>query len=162
MLEVRPAHAEDVETLLAIQREAAVDAFAHVFPPERHPFPDDEIRAVWAGALSDPEIEVYLAESDGVAAGSVSVGDEYLRTLYVRPSHQGRGIGSALHDLALERLRARGVQRAKLWTLEHNHSGRRFYERRGWQLTSETRVVPFPPHPVDVQYERPLSSRRTG
>ncbi len=156
MLEVRPARADEVETLLAIQREAAVDAFGRVFPPERHSFPDDEIRAGWSAALSDPEIEVYLAESDGLAVGSVCVGDEYLRTLYVLPSHQGRGIGSALHDLALERLRARGVSRARLWTLEQNHSGRRFYERRGWQLTSETRVVPFPPHPVDVQYERPL------
>jgi hypothetical protein len=31
--------------LLAVQRAAAVDAFAHVFPPERYPFPDDAIRA---------------------------------------------------------------------------------------------------------------------
>jgi GNAT superfamily N-acetyltransferase len=156
MLEVRRAEAEDVETLLAIQREAAVDAFAHVFPSERYPFPDDEIRAGWAAALSDPEIEVYLAESDGRPVGSVSVGDEYLRTLYVRPDYQGRGFGAALHDLALERLRARGVPRAKLWTLEENHDGRRFYERRGWRLTDETRIVPFPPHPVDLQYERLL------
>ena len=71
MLEVRPAQADEVETLLAIQREAAVDALAHVFPPERHSFPDEEIRAGWRAALSDPEIEVYLAESDGVAVGSV-------------------------------------------------------------------------------------------
>jgi ribosomal protein S18 acetylase RimI-like enzyme len=158
MLEVRPAQAGEAETLLAIQREAAVDAFGHVFPPERYSFPDEEIRAGWTAALSDPEIEVYLAESDGVPVGSVSVGEEYLRTLYVLPGYQGRGIGSALHDLALERLRARGVPLARLWTLEENHPARRFYERRGWRLTSETRVVPFPPHPVDVQYERPLDA----
>ena len=157
MLVVRPALAEDVETLLVIQREAAVDAFAHIYPPERYPFPDDEIRAAWAGALADPDTEVFVAECDGVAAGAVSVGKEFLSTLYVLPAFQGRGVGSALHDLALERLRARGVRLAKLWTLEGNDSGRRFYERRGWALTEETRVVPYPPHPLDVQYARPLS-----
>ncbi len=114
-------------------------------------------RAVWAAALADPETEVYVAECDGVAAGAVSVGKEFLSTLYVLPAFQGRGVGSALHDLALERLRARGVRLAKLWTLEGNDSGRRFYERRGWALTEETRVVPYPPHPLDVQYARPLS-----
>ena len=153
---MRQAHPEDVETLLAIQREAALDAYAHIYPPERYPFPNDDIRAAWAAALADPEVEVYLGESDGVAAGSVSVAGDFLRTLYVRPADQGRGVGSALHDFALERLRERGIRRAKLWTLEENASGRRFYERRGWRLTDETRIVPFPPHPLDVQYALPL------
>lgn len=158
MPELRPA-TDDLETLLAIQREAAVDAFAHIYPAERYPFPDDEIRAGWAAALSDPEVEVYVAECGGVAAGSVSVVHEYLRTLYVLPVYQGRGVGSALHDLALARLRARGVRLAKLWTLEENRSGRGFYERRGWLLTERTRVVPFPPHPLDVQYAKELEPR---
>jgi GNAT superfamily N-acetyltransferase len=109
-----------------------------------------------AQTLEDPDVEVYLAEVDEVAVGSVSVGGEFLRTLYVLPSHQSTGIGSALHDYALESLRARGVRRAKLWTLERNWPARRFYERRGWSLTGEVRVVPFPPHPSDVQYERML------
>jgi GNAT superfamily N-acetyltransferase len=152
MVDIRPARKDEAEALVAIQRLAAIDAFAHIYPPERYPFPDDEIRAAWADALADPDTEVYVAECDGVAAGSVSVGDEFLRTLYVLPEYQGRGVGSALHDHALERLRARGVREAKLWTLEGNDSGRRFYERRGWRLTDETRVVPFPPNPIDVQY----------
>jgi GNAT superfamily N-acetyltransferase len=149
---VRPARPDEADTLLAIQREAAVDAFAHVYPPERYPFPDEAIRAVWAEALAAPEIEVYVAEVDGEPVGAVSVGRGYLSTLYVRPSSQGTGVGSALHDLALERLRALGFREARLWTLRENHSGRRFYERRGWRLTNETRVVPYPPNPVDVEY----------
>jgi GNAT superfamily N-acetyltransferase len=149
---IRPARPDDAETLLAIQRAAAVDAFAHVFPPERYPFPDEEIRAIWIAALADPDIEVYVADWDGAAAGSVSVGEDFLRTLYVLPGFQGRGVGSALHDFALSRLRERGVREARLWTLEANDSGRRFYERRGWRLTDVTRVVPFPPNPIDVQY----------
>jgi hypothetical protein len=40
--------------------------------------------------------------------------------------------------------------------LEGNASGRTFYERRGWELTGETRIVPYPPNPIDVQYALPL------
>ena len=155
-MNLRPARKDEADTLLAIQREAAVDAFAHIYPPERYPFPDDAIREVWAEALADPAVEVYVAELDGEPVGAVSVGNGYLSTLYVVPSLQRSGVGSALHDLALERLRARGFAEARLWTLEGNESGRRFYERRGWTLTEETRVVPYPPHPVDVQYSRAL------
>ena len=158
-LRIRRARLDDAELLLEIQREAAVTAFAHVFPQDRYPFPDEEVRAGWRAALSDPGIEVYLGEWDGTPAGSVSIGDEYLRTLYVLPAYHGRGVGSALHDLALERLQARGIARAKLWTLEENHEARRFYERRGWTLTDETRVVRFPPNPIDVQYAKELTLR---
>jgi GNAT superfamily N-acetyltransferase len=156
VIDLRPARPDEAETLLAIQREAAVDAFAHVYPPERYPFPDDAIRVVWAEALADPEVEVYVAELDGEAVGAVSVGNGFLSTLYVLPAYQGKGVGSALHDLAVGRLRALGFAQAKLWTLEGNDSGRRFYERRGWVLTEETRVVHYPPNPLDVQYARAL------
>jgi GNAT superfamily N-acetyltransferase len=155
-LTIRPARDGDLDTLLEIQRQAAVTAFAHVFDQERYPFPSDAIREVWRETLADPGIEVHLAEVDGDPAGSVSVGEEFLRTLYVLPSQQGTGVGSALHDFALERLRERGIRRARLWTLEENHGARCFYERRGWQLTEETRVVPFPPNPIDVQYAKDL------
>jgi GNAT superfamily N-acetyltransferase len=153
---IRPARPADLETLLTIQRGAAVSAFAHVFPQDRYPFPSDDIREVWREALADPDVEVYVAEVDGEPAGSVSVGGDFLRTLYVLPSRQSSGTGSALHDVALARLRDRGVACAKLWTLEENWPARRFYERRGWTLTDETRVVPFPPNPIDVQYEKTL------
>jgi len=153
---IRAARADDAQALLAIQRDAAVHAFSHIFPQDLYPFPSDEIHELWQSALKDPDVEVYLAEVDGVPVGSVAVGGDSLRTLYVLPSHQSTGIGSTLHDHAVERLRARGVHRATLWTLEQNWPARRFYERRGWSLAAEVRVVPFPPHPRDVQYERRL------
>ena len=155
-LAVRPARPEDLETLLEIQRAAAVTAFAHVFPQALYPFPSNDIRELWRDTLADPDVEVYVAELEGDHAGSVSVGGEFLRTLYVLPRFQGSGVGSALHDLALERLAALGSRTAKLWTLEENWGARRFYERRGWTLTEQTRVVPFPPNPIDVQYAKDL------
>jgi GNAT superfamily N-acetyltransferase len=153
---IRPARDDAVEALLRIQREAAVAAFRHIFPPERHPFPDSAIRKEWQAALGDPEIEVDVAELDAELVGSASVGHGYLRTLYVLPANWCTGIGSTLHDHALERLRSMDVTEPRLWTLVDNAPARRFYERRGWVLTGETRSVPFPPHPLDVEYVRPL------
>ena len=146
------ARADEADVLLRIQREAAVAAFAHVFPQDRYPFPVDAIRAAWNDALADPGVEVYVAELDCAAVGSVSVGEGFLRTLYVLPPHWREGIGSALHDHALRRLATLGFAEARLWTLAENTAGRRFYERRGWTETGATRVVPFPPNPSDVEY----------
>jgi GNAT superfamily N-acetyltransferase len=142
--------------MLAIQRAACLKAFAHIYPPELYPFPDDDVRAIWKATLVDPRIESYVAEVDAEPVGSVSVGDGFLRTLYVLPSHWRGGVGTALHDHALVRLRAHGNDVAKLWTLEENWDGRKYYEKRGWTLTDETRVVPFPPNPIDVQYAKEL------
>ena len=153
---VRTAVPTEVEALLTIQREACLVAFAHIFPPDEYPFPDDDVREVWREALADPNVEAYVAEVAGQPVGSVSVGEGFLRTLYVVPSHWKGGVGTALHDHALERLRAQGNSTAKLWTLEENWSTRRYYEKRGWRLTPETRVVPFPPNPIDVQYAKAL------
>jgi GNAT superfamily N-acetyltransferase len=153
---IRPAHADEVETLLAVQRAACLAAFPHIYPPDIYPFPDDAVRAAWRDALADPGVEPYVAEDGGGIVGSVSVGDVFLRTLYVVPSRWRTGVGSSLHDFALERLRARGRSTAKLWTLEENWGARSFYEKRGWTLNGETRVVPFSPNPVDVGYSRKL------
>jgi GNAT superfamily N-acetyltransferase len=153
---IREARADEAETLLAIQRGACIVAFAHIFPPERYSFPDDAIRTAWQEALADPDVEVFVAEVGGEPVGSVSIGGEFLRTLYVLPPHWRTGNGSALHDHALERLSARGCSRAKLWTLEENWTARRYYEKRDWTLTEERRVVPFPPNPIDVQYAKTI------
>src|SRR5262249_22422136 len=90
---IRAARADEVETLLESQREAAVVAFAHVFRQDRYPFPDDAIREAWREALADPLVEVYVADEDGDAVGSVSVGHGYLRTLYVVPAWWSKGVG---------------------------------------------------------------------
>src|SRR5215211_3359290 len=118
--QIRAACPDEAETLLAVQRAASVAAFAHIYPPERFPFPDDDVRSLWRGALADPQIDVYVAAFNGEAIGSVSVDDEWLRTLYVLPSHWSHGVGSELHDHAVARMRDRGATRAKLWTLEEN------------------------------------------
>ena len=152
MTRQRPARPDEAEALLAIQREAAVAAYGHIFPPERFPFPDAGVRAQWDERLTDSGMEVIVAERAGEPVGVIACAPESLEALYVRPRAQGDGVGSLLHDEALTRRRSGGDAVCRLWTLEQNHAGRRFYERRGWRLDGRTRVVPFPPHPLDVGY----------
>jgi GNAT superfamily N-acetyltransferase len=151
------ATAQDAELCFGIARAAAVAGFQHVFPSDLYEFPAEAIRADWASALDDPNAETYIAVESDVAVGVVSLSGGVLQTLYVTPESWGRGTGSALHDLALDRLRERNVQEAVLWTLAENHRARTFYQNRGWSLTGRTRVVPYPPHPIDVEYARSTS-----
>jgi GNAT superfamily N-acetyltransferase len=148
------ATVEDAETCFRIARAAAIAGFQHVFPADLYDFPGDAVRADWISALLDPDAETYIAFEDDHAVGVVSLGHGVLETLYVMPEFWSRGIGSVLHDHALDRLRELKVEEARLWTLTDNRRARAFYEKRGWTLTGRTRVVPFPPHPIDVEYAR--------
>lgn len=154
-LRIRPATAADAETFLAIQRAGSLAAFAHIFPPDRHPFPDESVRARWRSFLAGPEGDALLVETDRGAVGMVAFSAGWLNALYVLPDAWEGGVGSRLHEEAVAALRATGPE-ARLWVLEANDRARRFYEHRGWRLDGRERIVPFPPHPLDVGYTLPL------
>jgi GNAT superfamily N-acetyltransferase len=149
---IREARPDEAEALAELQRDASVAAFAHIFPPERYSYPLDEVRARWAEAVENPNLTVLVAEVGGTPGGVAGCRAEWLDGLYVRPEHWGRGLGRKLHDEVLERLRVKGLPRCHLWVLEDNERARRFYERLGWRENGDTRVVPFPPNPIDVGY----------
>jgi len=154
------ATAEDVDLCFGIARAAALGAYQNVFPPDLYEFPAGAIRADWVSTLTNPDAETYIAFEDDEAVGVVSVNQGVLGTLYVLPEFWSRGVGSRLHDRALDRLRETNVAEASLWTLTENHRARTFYEKRGWSLTGRTRVVPYPPYPIDVEYARSTARNR--
>jgi GNAT superfamily N-acetyltransferase len=154
---IRQARPDEAETLAAIQRDASLAALAHIFPPERYPYPIAEIRQRWRDAVADPVMAVLVVEQDGVIVGVAACRSEWLDGLYVIPALWGHGVGRELHDEVVDRLRAGGSARCHLWVLEHNDRARRFYERLGWRENGDTRVVPFPPNPIDVGYSIELA-----
>lgn len=133
-------------------------AFDHILSPA-------ELDAVEATTTSDvatkfenlrdaPETAVLVAERDDDVVGWLSVtwhpertqeyarpGEADIRTLYVRPTDWGEGIGTALLDEALDRLPS-SVDRVVLETFRANEQGRSFYESRGFEVreTSEHEV----------------------
>lgn len=151
---IRRGGIDDLELVLAIQREASLAGLAHVFPPDRFPFPDEGVRAELRDRLADPGNAVLI---DGEERGFTVAGRGRLERLYVRPAGWGSGVAQELHAAALDALREQGATSASLWCLVENPRARRFYEKHGWRLDGSERVVPFPPHPIDVGYAIELS-----
>ena len=146
---IRRGGSEDLELVFSIQREASLAGFAHIFPPERFPFPDDAVREALREQVDDPANALLI---DAQRRGFALAGRAWLHRLFVREAAWGTGVADELHAAALAELRAAGAMSASLWCLAENARGRRFYEKRGWRLNGSERVAPFPPHPLSVGY----------
>jgi GNAT superfamily N-acetyltransferase len=141
----RPA----AELLAEIQEAASLAGLAHIYPPDRYPYPQEDVLERWRSST-----DTILLDETG--AGFAAVGGQWLNGLYVRPEAWGTGLAARLHDRAVAALREAGIATARLWVLEHNLRARRFYERRGWQPDGTVREVEFPPYPLDVGYSLEL------
>jgi GNAT superfamily N-acetyltransferase len=144
---IRPSSPAEAETQFAIQRAASLAGFAHVFDPALYPYPDEEVRRRWREFTGT----VLVAERDADPVGVAAFEGCWLHGLYVLPAEWGSGVAALLHDAVIEAMA--DCPELHLWTLEDNPRARRFYERRGWRLNGETRVVPFAPNPLDVGYQ---------
>jgi GNAT superfamily N-acetyltransferase len=152
----RDAGPADAEAAFEVQRSASLAALGHVFPPQLYPYPDAEVRGRWRELLAESDAHVVLAEQAGAALGVAAIVPCWLHGFYVVPGEWGTGLAPRLHDAAVEHLRSRGCDEARLWVLEANARARRFYERHGWRPNGDTRIVPYPPHPLDVGYSLTL------
>lgn len=103
-----------------------------------------------AAETSSEEGILFVAEDEGEAVGFVWAGpardedaDEAvvgeIWSIYLHPSHWGRGAGKALQDRAMEYLKERGFKEASLWVLDSNKRTRRWYERQGWRSDGATK-----------------------
>jgi RimJ/RimL family protein N-acetyltransferase len=144
---IRDSGPHEAELHLAIQREASVAGLAHIFPPDEYPFPEAEVLAQWREFGG----RVLVAERDGRPVGIAGIESEWLQGFYVVPDEWGGGVATALHAAAVEAIAAAHSE-ARLWCLEGNARARRFYERAGWRANGTSRIVPFPPHPIDIGY----------
>lgn len=128
---------------------------------------DSEWEKTWAMRLSKPEVKaaVLVAEEHGAILGFANVGpgrdpDTTLRTgeirsIYLHPHSQRRGLGTRLHDHAMQALARHGFRHATLWVLASNRPARSFYEKLAWTVDGHTKID----HRADVvmpqvRYER--------
>ena len=93
--------------------------------------------------------EVWVAEDDGrIVAFTALKGDE-LDHIYVEPTAQNRGTGTALFD-HVKRRRPDGFA---LWVFQRNHAARRFYERHACRLVRRTDGSGNMEREPDARYE---------
>jgi chorismate mutase len=123
-LRLRPAEPDESDALAALYgrtRRASEPAM----PPAMHTAEEDQ--AWFAARLGDGEHEAWVAEDDGGLLGYALVTATWLDHLFVDPSRQSAGVGTALLDVVMG-VRPDGFC---LWVFESNVRARAFYARHG-------------------------------
>lgn len=147
---VRDALEDDATALAEVKRRSWQAAYRGLLPDDYlddlplHPPPDAWREAVRAGR---PPL---VAERDGRIVGVAAVGaapdDDLpegtgaLFLIYAEEEVWGTGVGHALHEAAVARLREAGHELAVLWVLAGNNRAARFYERHGWEADGTVKV----------------------
>ena len=73
---------------------------------------------------------------------------------YLHPDYWGSGLADDLMAETLRALADDGWPLTRLWVLEKNERGRRFYTRHGWATDGQRRTLPMSGDPVEVRMQR--------
>jgi GNAT superfamily N-acetyltransferase len=139
MVEIRPLTRDDIDPVAAVHVRACQAGYAGILPADGLDALDPADRAA---RLRDrppgPGERTLVAVVDGAVAGFAMLGPYRgedgpgeLYALYVDPGRWGAGTGRALLTAARAELSGAGYPEMRLWVLEANRRGRRFYERAG-------------------------------
>jgi putative acetyltransferase len=127
----RLAMREDASRLYIIRRRSILE----LAPPT---MPAAEAQA-WASKLTRSgmerklhELEVWVAEVDGVVAGWGAIRGDTLEGLYVAAEFAGQGVGAGLLGMLEGLMRERGFPSVQA---EASLNARGFYLRRGYRVT---------------------------
>jgi GNAT superfamily N-acetyltransferase len=137
VVKVREATADDLEAVIALQRE---DVIREVHEDD---VPVSAYRVAFDEITADAHQRLLVGELDGevVATAQVTwvrrltyVGGEMgiVESVRVRSDLRGRGLGETLMRHVLDLARARGAVRVELTTNAQRDAARRFYERLGF------------------------------
>jgi RimJ/RimL family protein N-acetyltransferase len=150
----RPAVAEDLEALVAVQEQGAVAGLGHIFPQDQHPFPRATVLQRWASELADAGTEVYVCTDDeGRITGFAATRDGELLHFGTALHTWGSGLATELHDALLASF-PHTVTCCRLRVFAENRRARRFYEKLGWTPTGEVTRSTFPPYAELIEYTR--------
>jgi ribosomal protein S18 acetylase RimI-like enzyme len=144
MPEIRRATLSDIEATVAVWERARWDAQPWLEERMGHSH-EDNLRHFRDVVMRDDT--VWLAIDGHEVVGLLALGERLVAHLYVEPARQGRGIGTALLDLA-KRDAPEGLT---LFTHQRNERARTFYERRGFRAVEFGRSPP-PENEPDVKY----------
>ena len=144
---LRPATAEDLTAIAEVHLAARHGAGA-AFPPPVHA--DEEAHA-WVAGWDLAAYDVWVATDGDEVAGYARCTSTWLDDLYVRPDHQGRGVGAALFDVVTS-VRPGGFC---LWVFESNTPARGFYRSRGCLELERTDGAGNEEHAPDIRVAWP-------
>lgn len=132
------ADAAQIAEIFLTSRQAAMPWLAQ-------PHTDDETRR-WHLNVLVPRGTVVVAERAGTVVGFAEPSDGWLHALYVAPSAQGAGVGSALFEYSMA-LQPNGFD---LWVFQRNTRALDFYARYGCVEVRRTDGADNEEHEPDV------------
>jgi len=152
LVDVRPARARDAEGIARVHDEAWATAYRGIIPAvalekmmtRRGP-------AYWRRMARRGGAGTLVLIFDGEVAGYATLGPNRIRRmsfggeifeLYLRPTHQGAGLGRRLFSEARGVLAANDLKGLIVWALEDNEQARQFYLRLGGRIVGRA-LEPF-------------------
>ncbi len=130
-LTIRPAKAADTTIIASVVRESWLAANGQILPGDAFSAVAHSTDLGSVVAREWQNILVALVEGEIVGAVGINT-TGVIWMLYVLPSFQGCGIGSALYNAAIGSLRQAGQRKAHLEVLAANEGAVAFYRSRGW------------------------------
>ena len=148
---IRKATVDDAEALALISRETFDAAFGEQYAAaDLAVFVRDNYAIEKARAeLADPEVGVWILESDGRPVGYILAGPckldnpevtpecREIHRLYLLPGFQSGGRGARLMDAAMSWLQRDRPRRVWLGVFSGNEGAQRFYKRLGFRKVGE-------------------------
>ncbi|HEX8824465.1 MAG TPA: GNAT family N-acetyltransferase [Archangium sp.] len=109
-------------------------------PPDPQQLVHDLLTDLPPGKTLADKFGLGVHEGGGWLVGGIDVvrdypepGEWYLGLLVLDPRHRARGLGTKLMAELVHWLRGQGARSLRLAVSEHNESGRRFWERQGFE-----------------------------
>jgi putative acetyltransferase len=133
----RPATLDDARLLFEVRRRSIL-----ALAPPAMSIADAE---AWAGKVTLArmeqklrELEIWIAEREGVIAGWGGIRCDCLEALYTAPEYAGQGVGAALLDRLEGMIRERGFEVVRA---DASPNALGFYLRRGYRVTGPLTAV---------------------
>jgi ribosomal-protein-alanine N-acetyltransferase len=99
--------------------------------------------ATFTGLMRRTDTDLYVAEADSVLVGYAAcwtvIDQSELGNVAVTPEARGMGVGGALVDTVVERVKERGAHELFLEVRESNHVAQSIYRERGFVVVGRRR-----------------------
>ena len=142
---------DETEAVIRLWHETTRVAYPYLPTEQAHTLED--ARNFFRDHIT-PKHDLFVAEADGALLGYMAIRGGYVDRLYIHPSVQRRGAGSALIAKARE-LSPAGLE---LFTYQQNTQARVFYEQHGFRAV-KFGISPPPESAPDVEYHwRPAAA----
>lgn len=148
---IREAQEGDAQAVAEVKRRSWQAAYRGLLPDDflddlpLMPPPEAVVEAIREGRA--PLVSEDAGQIVGMAAAGTARGDDLpegmgeLFMIYTLEEVWGTGVGHALHEAAVERLRADGHEGAVLWVMAGNERAAGFYRAHGWGRDGVTRTL---------------------